>query len=359
MRRQIIVIALALLLTGAITVSADEAVLIDFSLLNADIVSDPVNEGQFLENRSTMMDFSATAGVNYTEEQKQQMRISLAVSNWDILLSDSSRNNTTQSLSKTAEAIVSADAKQFAGKTVMGVRVHFPLESYNGWARIQPPFEVPSFEPKADIDDQGNIAPKANGAGEDPVNARLTRFEGSYDPNTRVKAAYGIVKNVGAIKSVSVTIKGMNFPHGFYVVLKDSDGNSKPIFMGYLNFDGWKELRWDNQLYVQDVRNRELRLYPLYPKAMPLVKFDGFVITRDAASEGGDFIAYVKDVKILFDKAVLEPVRDIDDENVWGIVGKKESERKILESRRFGAQQVLRYIERMKQVTKSEFTVVE
>jgi len=359
MRRQIIVIALALLIAGAFTLSADEAVLIDFSLLNADIVSDPVNEGKFLENRNTMMDFSATAGASYTDEQKEQMRISLAVSNWDVVLSDSSRNNATQSMSKTSEALVAEEAKQFAGKPVLGVRVHFPLESYNGWARIQPPFEIPTFEPKADVDDQGNITAKAEGSDADPANAKLTRFEGTYDPNTRVKTAFGVVKNVGAIKSISVTVKGLNFPHGFYIVLKDSDGNSKSIFMGYLNFDGWKELRWDNQLYVQDVRNRELRLYPLYPKAMPMVKFDGFVITRDAAAEGGDFITYVKDVKILYDKAVLEPERDIDDESVWGIVGKKESERKILESRRFGAQQVLRYIERMKQETKTEFTVAE
>ena len=36
-------------------------------------------------------------------------------------------------------------------------------------------------------------------------------------------------------------------------------------------------------------------------------KFGGFVITRDAANDGGDFVAYVKDVKMLYDKAVLEP----------------------------------------------------
>jgi hypothetical protein len=166
----------------------------------------------------------------------------------------------------------------------------------------------------------------------------------------------GIVKNVGIIKSIAVTVKGLNFPHGFSVVIRDSDGNEKNIFMGYLNFDGWREIRWDNPAYVQDIRNRELRMFPLYPKTTPMVKFDGFIVTRDAANEGGDFVAYVKDVKILYDKAVLEPVRDIDDEALWGIVGKKESERKNIESKRFGSQQVIRYLEKMKQESKSDFT---
>jgi len=300
--------------------------------------------------------FSGTAGASYTEEQRKQMRVSLAIRNWDVVLASSSRTNMNQSLSMTAEATLAADAKQFAGKTVLGVRVRFPVEDFNGWAKVQPPFEIPAFEPKADIDDQGNIVPKKDAQGSDPANARMSRFEGVYDANTKIKTALGIVKNVGPIKSVAIMVKGLNFPHGLSVVLKDSDGNERTMFMGYLNFDGWKELRWDNPQYVADVRNRELRVFPLYPKTVPMVKLDGLLFTRDAAGVGGDFVAYVKDIKILYDKAVLDPVTDIDDESVWGIVGKKEEERKVLESRRFGAQSVLRYLERMKQENKSNFT---
>jgi len=51
MRRQAFVIALALLLVGAFAVSADEAVLIDFSLLKADIVPDQVDKAKLTENR--------------------------------------------------------------------------------------------------------------------------------------------------------------------------------------------------------------------------------------------------------------------------------------------------------------------
>jgi hypothetical protein len=107
---------------------------------------------------------------------------------------------------------------------------------------------------------------------------------------------------------------------------------------------------------VQDVRNRELRVFPLYPKTEPFIKLDGFIFSRDAASEGGDFVAYIKDVRVLYDEAVLPSGQDIDDESVWGIVGKKEAERKQLETSRFGYESVLRSIERLKQETKTDFT---
>lgn len=356
MRRQFLIVAAALLLVGAVGVFADEAVLIDFSLLKADIIEDPVQQGKLTQNRATMIDFSSTAGASYTEDQKKMMRTSLAIPNWSVVLASSSRSAVTVPNSYAREAPVSQEAKQFAGQTVMGVRVSFPLEPFNSWARVTPPFEIPSFEPKADVADDGTITPKAAGSGGDPVNNRLTRFEGTYNADTKVQTALGVVKNVGVIKSVAVMVKGLNFPHGLSLILKDQDANEKVIFMGYLNFDGWRELRWDNPQYIRDVRNRELRIYPLYPKTSPFVKLGGILFSRDAAHEGGDFVAYIKDVKILYDKAILDPVTDIDDEAVWGIVGVKEAERKRIESQRFGNSQVLRYIESLKQEQKAEFT---
>jgi hypothetical protein len=355
MRRSLAIIVAALLIASASVVFADEAVLIDFSLLGADIIEDPVEKGMMTQNRATMMDFSTVAGASYTEDQKKQMAISLAIPNWDVVLASSSRTNERQALSYTREATIAKEAKQFAGSKVFGVRVAFPLEPFNSWARILPPFDVPAFEPKADIDDAGKITPKTD-KGSDPVNANLSRFEGSYNAETKITNALGVVKNVGVIKSIAVNVKGLNFPHGFSLILKDNDGNEKVMFMGYLNFDGWRELRWDNPQYISDVRNRELRIDPLYPRSSPFVKFAGFIITRDAATVGGDFVTYLKDVKVLYDKAVLEPVRDIDDEAIWGIVGKKEEDRKRMEGQRFGASQVMRYLERMKQENKTEFT---
>jgi hypothetical protein len=359
MRRHFILFTVALLLISAVSVVADEAVLMDFSLLKADIL--PLKDATTgveapSQNRGTMMDFAALAGTGYTDEQKAAMRTSFAMKNWDVFLSSSSRTVTNQSLSYTAEATVADNAKQFPGKSVLGIRVHFPIEPFNSWARVKPPFEVPAFEAKADIDDQGKISPAQSNQQSDAANAKLTRFEGSVDSSTRITTAIGVVKNIGALKSLAVTVKGLNFPESLSVVLKDRDGTEKVIFLGYLNFDGWRELRWDNPSYISEVRNRELKIYSLYPKAMPYYKFDSFLIQRDASDEGGDFVTYIKDIKILYDKAVVEPLRDIDDESIWGIEKVREDERKKAEASRFGQKQVLRYLETLKKDENKDFT---
>jgi type IV secretory pathway TraG/TraD family ATPase VirD4 len=165
-----------------------------------------------------------------------------------------------------------------------------------------------------------------------------------------------VVKNVGTIKSVAVNTYGLNFPHGLNVLLLDSQGNEKAVFMGYLNYDGWAELTWNNPQYIMDVRNRELRIYPIYPTSTPFVKFAGFRLDRDADQEGGDFVAYFKDVKIIYDKAVLDTDRDIDDEALWGIIRDRETAKKVFEMERFGHNQILRYLEAQKQATEGVFT---
>ena len=126
--------------------------------------------------------------------------------------------------------------------------------------------------------------------------------------------------------------------------------------MGYLGFDGWKALTWNNPQYITEIRNREIRVYPIYPRGLPFVKFTGFLITRDAAHIGGNYIGYFKDVKIIYDKALLTTDRDIADEDLWGIINKKEKARQAAEMSRFGNKQVNRYLEQAKQATEDKFT---
>jgi hypothetical protein len=281
------------------------------------------------------MDYANVAGGSFTTEQKSVMKTSLAITNWDVVLASSSRTVGNLIRSYTLEA----PSKQWG--TVMGIRVHFPVEPFNSWAIIKPPFDIPAFELPAEVDDDGNIEPAEDSSVTGP-----TRFEDGF----------GVIKNVGTVKSVAVNAYGLNFPHGLSAILVDSQGIEKTVFMGYLNYDGWGELRWDNPAYIQEVRNRELRLYPLYPTSTPFVKFGGFMIQRDAAKEGGDFIAYFKDVKVIFDKAVLDTDRDIDDESLWNIIKDRETAKKVYEMQRFGHNQVLRYLESQKQATENSFT---
>ena len=338
MKRMLILLTIVLFSVG--TLFAEEAVLIDFSKLTADIMKNENDNPT--QNRATLMDYGMVAGASFTDEQKAVMKTSLAIANWEVVLASSSRFVENMVRSYTAEA----PSKQY-GK-VMGVRIHFPIEPFNSWAFIKPPFEIPAFERQANISDDGEIEPLDESDG---ITSK-SRFEAQEEG----APAFGVVKNVGTIKSVQVRVYGLNFPHGLFTTIIDSRGNHKEIFMGYLSFDGWGDLRWDNPAYIQEIRNRELRLYPLYPTSTPFIKFGGFRVARDASHEGGDFVGYFKDVKVIFDKAVIDTDRDIDDEGLWRIIEDRETARKIWEMERFGQNQVLRYLEAEKQASENTFT---
>jgi len=332
MKRLFIFVVVGLLLGGT-ALFADESVLIDFTKLGADQTVG-TNKAP-TENGSTLIDYSAVAGASFSDEEKAAMKSSLALNNWQVTLASSARSVTNQSVTMTKEASTNASAKQFNGedmasKKILGIRIHFPTEPFNSWAMIQPPFDIPAY---ADKDSMTGtklvVADKDKGLGE--------KFNG-----------YGVVKNVGVLKSLSITVYGANFPNGIGVVVSDQDGNEQTMFMDYLQFDGWRTLTWNNPNYISDVRNRELRKFPLYPKGMPFLKLIGIVIYRDAAQEGGDFVTYVKDLKITYDKAIIDTTRDINDEAIWGILQQRAEARRLAELKRLGNIQVLRFLEQQK-----------
>ena len=332
MKQMLILIVIAML---TVPLFAEEGVLIDFSLLEADITigeSDKPNQ-----NQQTLMDFRQAAGATFAERYGDIMKTSLAIENWEVILASSARTVQNMSLSFTREA----QSAQFG--TVMGVRVHFPVEPHNSWAMIKPPFDIPAYE-MSSVDGDGTITRSDDMAGK-------SRFEAQDEG----EPAYGVIKNVGVIRELKVRVYGLNFPHGLSTILVDSFGNERTIFMGYLNFDEWGELIWRNPAYLTEVRNRDLRLYPLYPYSTPFVKFGGFLIQRDAARPGGDFVTYFKDVSIIYDLAVLTPERDINDEATWNIIQTREEARKVWEMERFGHNQVLRYLEQQRQATEMPF----
>lgn len=342
MKKTFILVAMAFLLMGAVAV-AEEAIIIDFALLNADIIADP--NGKMTQNRRTVLDYGKVAGASYTDEQKALMRTSLALEQWDVELNSSAQNPLSVATSTIKEAEVRAEGEKFASQRLMGVRILFPEWTNNANAKIKPGFLIPAYEKMAQVDDQGNLQEPTD---EDKASGK-SRFEDGY----------GIVRNTGVIKSIAVNTYGMNFPHGLYVLLRDQNNVVKRYFMGYLLFDGWREMIWNNPSYIANVKSRELRLYPVYPTALPHVAFEGFLITRDAAHDGGDAIAYFKDVKIIYDKAVLTTVRDFADEDIWGIQAERETKRKKIEVEKFGHTQVLRFLEQEKMATEEGFTPSE
>ena len=352
MKKTLGFIAAAMLLVGGVAF-AEEAMLIDFTQLDADYeLTDADGNVVSKQNKRTTMDYAISAGSTFTKQQKDLMRTSLSLPEWEVTLNSSAK--TVQSLADSQ--VVAAPVKEsadvpFAGQNVMGVRIVFPTWNSNANAKIVPPFDIPAYEPLSTVSDDGER--KTLSEDED-----ASAFNVAQNPSfekTLFEGGFGVVKNVGTIKSIKVTTMGMQFPHGLYVHLTDNDGVDRRYFMGYLGFDGWKELRWNNPQYISEIRNREIRVYPIYPRGTPFVKFAGFEVTRDASHIGGDFIGYFKDVKIIYDKAILTSDRDIADEDLWGIIGKKESDRQAAEMSKFGNKQVNRYLEKSKLATEEDF----
>jgi len=325
MRRFFIFLTTLFFLFTAISF-AEEAVLIDFNLLAADWPADNPTE-----NARTIIDYADKAGTSYSDEEKQSMKTSLALNNWEVILASSARRITNQTLSMAKQVPVLENAKRFAGENVLGVRVNFPDESFNSFATIRPPFEIPGYMKKTDLDNNGNLI-------EDETDRYGDKFIDGY----------GVVKNVGVLRSVSMNLYGSNFPNGIELILKDQNNKEIVVFLDYMNFDGWRTLTWRNPNYISEVRHRDLYPSPLYPKATPMVKIAGVRILKDSMQDGGDIITYIKDITITYDKAVHELERDIDEEAIWGIMTEREEARRTAEFERLGSMQVLRYLESRK-----------
>jgi len=260
----------------------------------------------------TEIDFSKFPGG--IAEGITELKVDLSIENWMVKLAPSSasiKNRVLSYCKPVKSRKMNAD--------VLGVRVHFPTAPFNSWAKILPPFEIPFYEDKEGEEGQG------------------TKFINK-----------GVLRNVGTIKSISVRVTGRNFPHGLSISLKDSRDTVREMFLGYLDFEGWRTLTWKNPNYISDVKQRDIRKIPLYPQLEPSVKFDSFTIYRHGSQIGGDFVTYIKDVQMVYDLAILETERDIDDEAVWGILKARKEAKRAAEIRRLGMLQLLRQQELIK-----------
>ena len=263
---------------------ADEAVLIDFTKLKADAGT---------ENVATTLDLSKLLPAVPAEQAK----VSLALNNWTVRLQNSSDSVQGRALSLAKEA----PSKTLG--TVLGVRINFPESSLNSTADVYPPFEVPVF------------------------NDQKVDFTG-----------LGLVKNVGVLKSVSVSVYGRNNDQTLFVVLQDQSGENVVLPVGSLKFDGWKDLVWSNGTYVGDVKGRALSTKPSYPQNAAFVKFIGFVVRKDGTVAGGDSIFYVSKVSLIYDKATIDSNDGVDDEAIWSIVGDRERKKNADQMQRIAAQ---------------------
>ena len=277
-----------------------------------DVTGGPQVLIDFTNLENTEVDFSKYPGAMV--EGISELTVDMSVPNWAVKLAPSSASPVNRVLSycKPVESV------KMEGN-VLGMRIHFPTAPFNSWAKLVPPFEIPFYE-----DAEGE-----EGTGSKFINK-------------------GVLRNVGTVKSISTRVTGRNFPHGLSISLKDEQDNVQEMFLGYLDFDGWRTLTWENPNYVTDVKQRDLVRKPLYPQYMPSIKFDSFTIYRSGSNIGGDFVLYIKDVVMVYDLAILETERDINDEEAWGILQVRRDAKRAAEVRRLGLLQVLRAQEKIK-----------
>jgi hypothetical protein len=269
----------------------------------------------------TDIDFSKYPGA--MAEGVTELKVDLSITNWGVSLASSSASAENRVLSFCKPV----NSKKM-GADVMGARIHFPTAPFNSWAQIKPPFEIPFYE---------------NAEGGDTSGSKFINK--------------GVLRNVGTIKSVSVRVTGRNYPHGLSISVKNEQDTVQEMFMGYLDFDGWRTLTWNNPNYITDVKQRDMVRKPLYPETMPSIKYDSCTIYRLGSNIGGDFVVYLKDVQMVYDLAILETERDIDDEAAWGILTDRRAAKQAAEVRRLGLVQLLRWQEQVKMqhaVTESE-----
>ncbi len=312
------------------------ATLIDFSQLVGDqeiAGRDSLPEEMRKEHGATLIDYSRQAGTSFTPADKAVMKTSLRIRNWEISLTSSARTTQNVVQSQIRESDVKEDATRFGGDTVLGVRIHFPIFAVHSYAMIKPPFDIPAYSTLETA--EGTTVAEAKPG---------DQFVG-----------FGVLKNVGVIRDIQVNYLGRNFPNGLSIVLENQNGQEQIIFLGYMRTDGWNTLQWRNPSYQTEVRNRELTVLPLYPKSAPYIRLKGLIVHRDAAQEGGDFISYFRDIRVIFDRAVLNLREDIDDEETWGILRAREEARRNFELSRLGQLQVLRALEIRKMATIENF----
>ena len=303
-----------------------------FSILLVFILVTPVlAERNFLIDfnnlENTELDIVKIAGPNAfqsvkTDEERKNLLISLEPKNWEVQLSPSSR--TIENITNSYVQTVKVTRGQYAGQTVLGARIHFPTEKYNAWAKVIPPYEIPSYEPSNDQDAVGN------------------KYLGK-----------GVLRNVGAIEYLIVTVRGVNFPHSLTIRLKNQNDEYIDFFVGYLDFAGFITITIDNPNYISDVRKRMLKKYPLYPVEEPYIKLDSFIVYRHGDQIGGDFLLYVKSIEMIYDLAILKQEQEIDDEEIWHILRDRREAKKRAEAARVGIIQLLRWEEQQKMATES------
>ena len=111
---------------------------------------------------------------------------------------------------------------------------------------------------------------------------------------------------------------------------------------------GWRRIEWENPNYIVNVKNRDLKTEPTYPMLNRSWKLAALRIVKDIQHEGGDFIGYIKQIDVEYDKDVIQRNLDINDDAYWNIVSDYNTFMSDYNFTRLGEQLTLEYIEKQR-----------
>ncbi len=286
-------------------VSAEVETLINFGELVPDTPADAPRD-----DTGTLLKFTdlypTSVGVAISDAERDSLQVSLALPEWTIKFSADGRYPAALRTSGIRVAQVNANANDYAGEQVMGVRVNFPENNEEAHAYIEPPYRIPRI----------NLAFS---------DGRQTSYDG-----------LGLLQDVAQLRSISVNVYGLNYQYELYVMLEDTDGVLREYPMGFLDHVGWDTLTWENPYYEADGVGTDPNA-PLYPVSLANIVFRGFRVSRlQPYVEGKDFVAYFRDVTVDYDPTIFD-TGDIDNEGLWDIVNLREQRRRQREYIRGGS----------------------
>lgn len=243
-----------------------------------------MNFGQYDEqNRSEQSPYSAEVPEDWRENPDvySVTQDDMDLDQWIVSFNSSSNRVENTKFSYTKKVTTKS------GDTVLGARIHFPLNNtYASHAYIRPFYEIMEYNSNGILTNIGN----------------------------------GVVENVSILKEIRVEVSGRNYNNRLILRLKDQYGRHKDFFLGNMNFAGWRRLVWKNPRYESLFNRQPIRSFPLYPKEEPYLKFNSFIVSRPDGGMGGDFVVYFRKIEMIYD--LYDPLKEnlsIEDENTWGI----------------------------------------
>jgi hypothetical protein len=115
----------------------------------------------------------------------------------------------------------------------------------------------------------------------------------------------------GITKTISVWVAGRNFNHTLSILIQDYFGRPYELYVGKLNFQGWKRLTVAVPPQAEDGRNGIVQRNYHYNNQMG-IRITGFRINCDPMEAQGSYYIYFDDLRAVTD-LFAENDRDPDD----------------------------------------------